>query len=363
MERLNYHLFQSLATQFEVALVGPRGCQHHVSDIPVVDIATSPVPVFILSSTYQACKLACQWKPHLIIAGSGVAALPASIAAKQASIPLLTLVHGLDIIYPSVVYQYGFVPAIRGSDWVLANSENTKRLAIAAGVREEHIVILHPGVSMPRLSNIDSSAAQKLEASAKILISVGRLVRRKGITAFIRHSLPAIVRQQPQVVYWVAGEASDFSSGLKGTIKAEIERAISDTGLQDHVVLLGRVTDDQLADIYAQADVHIFPILDLPGDVEGFGMVAVEAAAYGVSTVAFDVGGVADAVDNGVSGVLVKLGDYRAFSASVQEILMISRDAAVMEQCIQFAQLFSWDHYGTGLNKLCTQILTASDSE
>ena len=118
-----------------------------------------------------------------------------------------------------------------------------------------------------------------------------------------------------------------------------------------------------MADIYTQADVHIFPILDLPGDVEGFGMVAIEAAAYGVSTVTFDVGGVADAVNSGVSGVLVKPGDYRAFSASVQEILMVSRDAVVTERCIQFAQLFSWDHYGTGLNKLCTQILTVSDSE
>ena len=65
-------------------MVGPQGCRHHVSDIPVVDVATSPVPIFILSSAYQACKLAHQWKPDLIIAGSGVAALPAKIAAKQA---------------------------------------------------------------------------------------------------------------------------------------------------------------------------------------------------------------------------------------------------------------------------------------
>ena len=94
---------------------------------------------------------------------------------------------------------------------------------------------------MPTLLNNESGAAQKLEASEKILISVGRLVRRKGIAAFIRHSLPAIVRQQQQVVYWVTGEVSDFSLGRKDTIKAEIELAISDTGLQDHVVLLGGV--------------------------------------------------------------------------------------------------------------------------
>lgn len=360
MERLNDYLFQSLTGKFERALVGPRGCQHHVSNAPVVDIATNPVPVFVLSCTYQACKLARQWKPDLIIAGSGVAALPARIAAKQARVPLLTLVHGLDIIYPSKVYQYGFVPSIRGSDWVLANSANTRRLAIDAGIAEKRIVILNPGVSIPTLSNIDHESSQKEQVGKKILLSVGRLVRRKGIAAFIRHSLPSIVSKQPQVVYWVAGEASDFASGRQDAIKVEIEQAITDTGLQDHVVLLGRVTDEQLADIYAQADVHVFPILDLPGDVEGFGMVAVEAAAYGVATVAFEVGGVSDAVECGVSGTLVKPEDYPAFSASVLERLDVSRDTSVAEQCIQFAQSFSWDRYGKALNKICEQILTTA---
>ena len=362
MERLNYYLFQLLATKFELALVGPRGCQHHVSDVPVVDIATSPVPIFVSSCVYHACKLAHQWKPDLIIAGSGVAALPARIAARQVGMPLLTLVHGLDVIYPSVVYQYGFVPSIRRSDWVLANSTNTKYLAIDAGVREERIVILNPGVSLPTLSNIDHGFRQKDKSGKKILLSVGRLVRRKGIAAFIRHSLPEIVSKQPQVVYWIAGEASDFASGREDTIKTEIEQAITDTGLQNHVELLGRVTDDQLAGIYTQANVHVFPILDLPGDVEGFGMVAVEAAAYGVATVAFDVGGVSDAVECGVSGVLVKPEDYQAFSASVLERLDISRDSTVAKRCVRFAQLFSWDHYGERLNKLCEQILIAPDS-
>src|SRR3546814_12930756 len=70
--------------------------------------------------------------------------------------------------------------------------------------------------------------------------------------------------------------------------------------------------------VYKAASAHIFPVREIPGDPEGFGMVAVEAAAHGVPTIAFATGGIVDAVAEGESGRLIRPGDYGAFAGVVK---------------------------------------------
>ena len=91
----------------------------------------------------------------------------------------------------------------------------------------------------------------------------------------------------------------------------------------------------------------MFPVRELPGDPEGFGMVAVEAAAHGLPTVAFATGGIVDAVDNGRSGHLVASGDYPGFAVAVSQTLA-QRDA-LRDTCIDFAQGFAWPAFGGGV--------------
>ena len=105
---------------------------------------------------------------------------------------------------------------------------------------------------------------------------------------------------------------------------------------------MGHVNDDEIAILYSAADAFVFPLVDTPGDVEGFGMVAIEAASHGTPTVAFDCGGVSDAVIDGENGVLVPSGDYTSFNeATLQLLEQSSRDDAR-----HFAAQFSWENYG-----------------
>src|SRR5690606_3589327 len=101
------------------------------------------------------------------------------------------------------------------------------------------------------------------------------------------------------------------------SIQAQAEQ----TGVAGHLRFLGVITDAQLATAYEAADVHIFPVRYIPGDPEGFGMVAIEAAAHGTPTVAFATGGVIDAVASGQSGQLVPPGDYAALAQAALEAL------------------------------------------
>ena len=108
---------------------------------------------------------------------------------------------------------------------------------------------------------------------------------------------------------------------------------------------LGSCTDAELAEAYQAADVHVFPVRDMPGDVEGFGMVAIEAAANGLFTVAFDVGGVRDAIVVGASGTLVSAGDYEGFATEVLDTL---RQAPIGQSARARAAVgrFSWERFG-----------------
>jgi phosphatidylinositol alpha-1,6-mannosyltransferase len=90
--------------------------------------------------------------------------------------------------------------------------------------------------------------------------------------------------------------------------------------------------------------------------VEGFGMVAIEAAAHGVPTIAFSVGGIPDAVLEGRSGWLVPAGDYRQFAERVLECLLAPRPA-MRDECRAFASLFTWHAFGAKLRSIVVRWL------
>ncbi len=355
MERLNYHAFAALSERYETMLLGPGGCADHALGRPVTAVSTDSSLRYVLRSGFEACRLSRRWRPDLVVAGSGVSALPARMAARCGGGRTVTLVHGLDIVYPSRLYQAGFVPAICRSDRVIANSANTARLASAAGVPERRIAILHPGVALPRQPLEPSPPQLGFDLQGRrILLAVGRLIRRKGLPEFIRHALPAIVREAPDLLFLVVGAASESSPLKKEGIEAELRQAIAATGMQAHVKLLGRLPDEQLERLFSVASLHLFPVLDLPGDVEGFGMVAIEAAAHGVPTVAFDAGGVPDAVEEGVTGYLVPAADYAAFA---QAVLRGLEAPFSPRRCTEYAARFSWERYGRRLLAICEEAL------
>ena len=356
MEKLNQHLLAALLPQWRIALCGPRGCQAYVpAGTAVRESMLRPLPLFLIFSAVKAGIFVLQQRPKLVIAGSGLTAPIAWLVARMVGAKAIVYLHGLDIVAPSRIYQRLWLPFIRACDQVMVNSANSGRLARDRGIATGRISILHPGTEIPHL---DPAAGADFRQKhdllhCPILLSVGRLTRRKGLAEFVAQALPAIASRRPDVRLVVIGEeASDALQGATGFERQTIMAAARSAGVADNLLFLGRCDEAALSAAYQAADCHVFPVLDLPGDVEGFGMVALESAAHGLPTVAFAVGGVPDAVAEGRSGALVEAGNYAMLAQAVNAVLTQSRTESTLIACREFATGKSWDKFGEQLRQL-----------
>jgi phosphatidylinositol alpha-1,6-mannosyltransferase len=356
MEKVNQHLLAALQEGRRTVLCGPVGCTEFVSPLVTVrENRIKPLPVFLLMALWHALILAWRYRPQWILAGSGLAAPMAFLAARCTGARSVVYLHGLDIVAPSHIYQRFWLPFIRRCDLVLANSAHTVQLALRHGISEDKLHILHPGTDLPVMDAEIARAFRQNQGFGqnRLLLSVGRLTRRKGLVQFVEQALPGIVASCPDVLLVIiGGEASDALNTTSGSESARILAAAGNAGVGQNVRLLGRCDDQTVHAAYQAANLHIFPVLDLPGDVEGFGMVALEAAAHGLPTVAFAVGGVPDAVQDGGTGALISSGDYERMSEAVIRWLAQPHESSVINACRTFAAAKAWPVFGRHLRDL-----------
>lgn len=357
MERLNLHLALALADGFELSVVGPTGCAAHLPpQLGVREVAHRPLWRFLPGAAWRAWRMAIRHAPACVLAGSGLTAPITWIAARLCGARAVVYVHGLDLVAAHPLYRLLWRPFLRRMDLVIANSRHTANLAERIGIPAQRIEVLNPGVELPQ--HLEASAAADFRqrhglGERKLLLSVGRLTPRKGLLEFVESALPAIATEYPDATLLIIGdEAPDALTGSAAGMGQRIVGAAATLGLRENVRVLGVCDEATLGAAYQAADVLVFPVRDTPGDVEGFGMVAIEAAAHGTPTVAFAVGGIPDAVADGRSGWLVRAGDYPEFARRTCELLGRGHDARLRADCREFAQGFSWNRFGARLREL-----------
>jgi len=349
MERLNAHMASELASDRAVVVLAPKGTTLPAAVGMVV--RTSPfggVAGFLVWATFAALGEALRRRPAWILGGSGLVAPVVWFAATLGRTQSAIYVHGLDIIVENELYRRLWLPAIRRVTQVVANSRNTARLAAEAGIPSGHIRVVCPGVTIPGESRADVAAFREKHqlGDGDILLSVGRLTARKGLSSFVENALPLILGARPGATLVVIGDdAQDALVAPRSSERARTLDIAQRLGIPRAVRMLGAVDEEDLRAAYDASTVHVFPVRDVPGDVEGFGMVAVESAAQGLPTVAFACGGVPDAVADGVSGRLITAGDYAAFAVAVIDVCKVGREA-FDRPCKAFAAGFEWWSFG-----------------
>ena len=360
MERLVWHIVDELHTEYRVHVIGPVGCARRLPPgVSATEIPLKPMFGYLLRTKLAAIRQALRLRPAIVFAGSGLTSPFAWLAARLTGARCISYLHGLDIEARHPVYRLLWRPFMRYGDRVLVNSRFTQQLAIQAGVASERIAILHPGVALPDISHADKLGkefrARHSLGDAPLMLYVGRITARKGLATFVQNILPIIVDRQPTAKVIVIGDEPTQALHHQAGERQRVQRALTNKKLQDKLLFLHDVDDASLQAAYFAADVLVFPVQDLPNDHEGFGMVAIEAAAHGLPTVAFAVGGVVDAIKNSHSGNLISPGDMATFAQNVIALLAVTppERSAWANTARTFAAEFAWPNFGRRLIHLC----------
>ena len=357
MERLNWHMADELSREYAVTVVGPAGAAAQAPDnVSVIEVPLRPLWRFLLLASWRSLRAARRSRPSVVLAGSGLTAPMVWLAARFSGARCGAYVHGLDVIATHPVYRLVWRPFLRRMDRIIANSRHTAGLARSAGVDPARIEIVHPGVTLPTL---DPQARARFRArhglgEVPLLLSVGRLTARKGLAEFVAGVLPRIVAQRPDVHLVIVGDAPVDALYAQTQTPASIQAAANAAGVGKHLHFLGARFGAELAEAFAGSDLHVFPVRALHNDPEGFGMVAVEAAAHGLPTVAYATGGVTDAVAEGESGALLAPGDDAGFAAATLRLLA---QPIPPERGRRFAERFAWPWFGAAMTGQIARLL------
>jgi phosphatidylinositol alpha-1,6-mannosyltransferase len=251
-------------------------------------------------SLVRLAVLIARRKVSFVLIGDALTYTATSGLLRVFGVPHATMIMGLDVTFENPIYQTLVRRSLRRAPQVIAISSATAERARALGVSTDRISVLRLGVNAPDVDAggraASSNAVRRHHQFAEsdvLILTLGRLVKRKGVRWFVTEVLPAL---PSQVRYLVVGDGEE-----RGEILAAAERA----GVGDRVHLLGCVDDAEREDLLRGADLFIQPNIPVAGDMEGFGLVTIEAAMRGTPVVAAELEGIRDAVVDGRTGILL----------------------------------------------------------
>lgn len=361
MERLNWHIADELSKGHQVSVVSHSQARSTApKETKFYGAPLNPLPLFLIGAFFQTFWVCLFQRPDILFAGSGLTAPIAVFWAKIFKKKSIVYIHGLDIGTDNKFYNMLWVPFIRNADRVIANSSPTYDICIRKGIHDAKLHIIHPGVSYPPKPKDDHLIAQLISQyqlqGKNILISVGRLTQRKGLNEYIDLSFSEVVKKTPNTVLVIIGDTPNQSLNKNLQSKELILSTAKKHSLENNIIFTGNISnDDILSSFYYLADIHVFPVKHIPDDPEGFGMVAIEAAAHGTPTIAFATGGIVDAVQNESTGYLIESQDYQKMTETVIQIL--ENKTIIDEQtCMQYAELFAWYNLKNKFEKILVNL-------
>ncbi len=232
--------------------------------------------------------------------------------------------------------------AYRRADRVVAVSNNTKReiLAVIPGLPIE---VIHHGVDVSRFRNIVSGYEKELDPLKPFVLSVGSLKKRKGFDYSIE-AFAAIAGEFPDLKYVIVGGGPEHQN---------LKIKISNLKLENRIIFLEHIPQDFLAALYQHAELFMLLSQDIGKDLEGFGLVFLEAAANGLPVIGTRDTGAEDAINDGKNGFLVPARDANA-AAEMMRILLRDQKikASFAKESVVFAHGMSWEKAARSYKKI-----------
>jgi len=288
-----------------------------------------------LAMIFYAWKIAKKEKIEMLWAGD---LLPTGTAvmfvSKVLNIPYIVSCYGMDILQAKKSTRKKNVAkrVLKNAKQITTCSEYTKSLILALGIDKEKIKVIYPGIRVDDKKtkvDVDKMAVIKKQyklENKKILLSVGRLVERKGFHDVVG-MLPEIIKKNPNLVYVIVGN---------GELEEKIKTEIKNKKLERNVLLLSNMSDEEKWIWFELCDTFIMLTRESSDDVEGFGIVYLEANLFGKPVIAASQGGVKEAVVDGVTGILINPGDER--SVTVGSITKLMTDKTLSQKMGQIGK-------------------------
>lgn len=291
-------------------------------------------------------------KYDAVLLGSGVISINGWLMKFFTKKPVVCVVHGLDInwnssslgvwyekilisIYQSLWTKI-FIPSM---DKLIAVGNETIIVGTEHGISKEKFVFIPNGVdteknlvvtAKPDLENIIGRSVE----GKKVLLTTGRLAKRKGVAWFINNVMRSL---DENFIYVIAGAGPD---------KNNIENAIKNQNLADRVLTLGFIPDEQRNILWNSADLFIQPNIKVSGDLEGFGISVIEAGACGLPVLASNMEGLKDAIKDGKNGFLVESENNQAYAEKINELFKNGSPREIYGRTVRdfVVENYSWQH-------------------
>jgi phosphatidylinositol alpha-1,6-mannosyltransferase len=306
---------------------------------------------------------------------------------KKTRIPIVVTYHGLDITFPSAFFQNKLVPRLKKYDGAICVSEFTRQQCLKKGFNQKTTFTVNNGVNTS-LGDIpfDETIVQKLQniygidiAGKNVLVSTGRPVKRKGFSWFLKNVMPLL---DDNTIFLMMGplkkkqtQFEKFVQKLPRNIGYKIHllfgfptdkpEIIKQLAKQKNAYHLGKVSDEDLYQILSIADLFVMPNLSFPGDVEGFGLVALEASMRGTYVLASNIDGIPSAVIHNQNGILLPSGDAQAWANKIHELLSDKNRLKILsEKGKEYTQQhFSWKMMADGYINVFDRFISLSSTK
>jgi phosphatidylinositol alpha-1,6-mannosyltransferase len=231
-------------------------------------------------------------------------------------IPYVVYVHGEDLPDPGRLLKKDRLrlPLLGRADLILTNSEFSRRRLEALGRGAGKTQVVSAGVNTDLFTDGDGGETRRrlgIGADDPVLLTIGRLDFRKGHDMVIA-ALPLLLKEFPSLRYVIVGQ------GPEGAKLAALAR---EKGVAERVLFAGFQPDERLPEYYQACDVFVMHNRTLSDDVEGFGLVFLEAGACGKPVVGGRSGGAAEAVVHGATGFLVEPDDLQGLVQTLRRLL------------------------------------------
>lgn len=298
----------------------------------------------------------------------------------------IVTIHGLDVVFPLAFFQKKILPRLNQFDHIIAVSTATAEAAISRGVNAEKITVISNGVDH-EMVNKNSLTWQQLRKlypqlpdNGKYMVTLGRPVKRKGVSWLMKEVIPRMPTDFRLLMIGPFRKKKPFIEHLFSFLPAKLTHLLTlalgfptDQTLIRELLLsepyktqahhLGKIPVDHLSALLKYADAFLMPNINIPGDMEGFGLVCLEGSLSGTLVVASNIEGITQAIHNRRNGLLLPAGQVDPWVSQLEQIHQAcGKIYPVKEYSDYTLEHFSWKKMCQGYYHVFCAVLSSASA-